>query len=315
MRVFLAGATGAIGKRLVPMLVGAGHQVMAMTRTADKADGLRQLGAEPVVLDAFDRAGVIAAVRAAAPDAVVHQLTAIPETVDFRTFGESFAVTNRLRTEGLDNLLAGAHEAGAQHFIAQSFAGWPYAREGGPVKTEEDALDPAPSAGFRDTLAAIKTLEDRMSRESGLRCVALRYGILYGPGTSIAPGGAVYEAVKARKVPVVGGGGGIWSFTHIDDAAGSTVAALAREARGIFNAVDDEPAAVREWLPYLAKVVGAGRPWRVPAFIARWVIGRTGVEMMTEIRGASNAKAKRELGWQPAVPSWREGFRELASGA
>jgi 2-alkyl-3-oxoalkanoate reductase len=311
MRVFVAGASGAIGGRLVPMLMEAGHAVVAMTRTADKADAIRASGAEPVLADALDADSVGAAVRAAEPKAVVHQLTALSSmTGNPRKFAEDFALTNRLRTEGTDHLLAAARAAGARRFVAQSYAGWPYAREGGPVKSEDDPLDPDPPAAARDALDAMRYLDRIVPGAEGIEGVVLRYGGFYGPGTGIARGeeSALIEAIRKRRFPVVGGGTGVWSFVHIDDAASATLAALDRGAPGIYNVVDDDPAPVSEWLPALADAIGAKPPRRVPTWIGRLAGGEMAVSLMTQVRGASNAKAKRELGWQPEHPSWREGF-------
>ena len=301
MRVFVAGATGAIGARLVPKLVERGHEVIGTSRSAEKARRLRALGAEAVVLDVLDRNAVREAVLAARPDAIVHQATALAGVSDFKHFDRSFAETNRLRAEGTDALLAAAAEAGVRRFIAQSYAGWPYAREGGPVKTEEDPLDPTPVPAMSETLAAMRHLEEAVVGTGGL---ALRYGGFYG-----SPDDAQLELVRKRRFPIVGDGGGIWSFVHLDDAAAATVLALERGDPGIYNVVDDEPAPVREWLPTLAATIGAKPPRRVPRWLARLLAGEAGVALMTEIRGASNAKAKGELGWTLRYPSWRQGFR------
>ena len=309
MKVFVAGGSGAVGTRLVPALIAAGHEVVATTRSAGKTDRLRELGAEPVVVDGLDREATIAAVRDSAAQAVVHQLTALSGATNFRRFDQEFALTNRLRTEGTDNLLAGARAAGVRRFVAQSFAGWPYAREGGAVKTEEDPLDPDPPKAQREALAAIRHLEAGVVGAGDLEGIALRYGGFYGPDNALGKGGFLLEQVRKRRVPIVGDGAGVWSFLHIDDAAGAVVAALERGAPGVYNVVDDEPARVSEWLPYLAQVIGAPPPRRVPVWLGRLVAGEVGVSMMTEIRGASNAKAKRELGWQPSWPTWRDGFR------
>jgi 2-alkyl-3-oxoalkanoate reductase len=306
MRVFVAGATGAIGARLVPQLVERGHEVIGTSRSAGKVERLRALGAEPVLLDLLDREAVRAAVLAAQPDAIVHEATALTGLSDFKHFDRSFAQTNRLRTEGTDTLLVAAREAGVGRFVAQSFAGWPYAREGGSVKTEEDRLDPTPVSAMHETLAAIRHLEQAVVAAGGL---VLRYGGLYG-----SPEDAQLELVRKRRFPLVGDGGGVWSFVHLDDAAAATVLALERGAPGIYNVVDDEPAPVREWLPALATAIGAKPPRRVPRWLARIVAGEAGVALMTEIRGASNQKAKRELGWTLRHPSWRKGFSELLTG-
>ena len=301
MRIFLAGATGAIGQHLVPALVAAGHSVVAMIRSQSKTDLVGLMGASPVIADAFDASAVLAAVRQAEPEIVIHQLTAIPPNANFRTFDRDFALTNRLRREGLNNLLAAARSAGASRFIAQSFVGWTYAREGGPVKTEEDPLDPH----------AIRSLETTVLETTDLECLALRYGILYGPGSSIArDGGYLVKLVRRRRLPIIGRGTGIWSFIHLDDVAAATVRALDHGAPGVYNVVDDDPAAVMQWLPVLAEAVGAKPPFRVPVFVGRLVAGEGSVIVMNEIRGASNAKAKRALDWQLIFPSWRDGFRK-----
>jgi 2-alkyl-3-oxoalkanoate reductase len=309
MRIFVAGATGAIGQRLVPMLVANGHAVIGTTRTSAKADALRVAGASPIVLEALDPGAVTEALIRAEPDVVVHQLTALAGFTDFRKFDEGFAMTNRLRTEGTDNLLAGMREVGVRRLVAQSYAGWPHARVGGPVKTEEDPLDPDPPAALRRTLAAIQHLEAAVLHTDGVHGTVLRYGGFYGPGTSMDEGGIHLEVVRRRRFPIVGRGTGVTSFIHIDDAATATVAAIERGVVGLFNIVDDDPAPVAEWLPALAEAIGAKPPRHVPVWIARLFAGEHGVVMMTEVRGASNAKAKRVLGWRPAFPSWRDGFR------
>ena len=310
MKVFIAGGTGAIGKRLVPLLASAGHDVYATTRSAARVDELRRLGAEPVVLDILEREAVEAAIAAARPEVIVHQATALSNVGDFRKFAEEFRQTDRLRTEGTDNLLAAATSAGVRRVVAQSFTSWPYAKVGGPIKTEEDPLDLDPPEAARGMLAAIRHVEEQVSGAEGLGGVVLRYGGFYGPGTSLAAGGAHFEAIRKRKFPVVGSGAGIWSFAHIDDVATATKAAIESDVTGIFNVVDDEPAPVSEWLPYLAAAIGAKPPRHVPAWVGKLAVGDLGVSMMTEARGASNEKAKRELGWQLLYPSWRLGFRE-----
>jgi nucleoside-diphosphate-sugar epimerase len=300
MRVFVAGASGAIGTRLVPQLVDRGHDVIGSSRSAEKAERVRGLGAESVVLDLLDPAAVRGAVAAARPDAIVHQATALSGVSDFKHFDRSFAATNQLRTAGTDALLAAARESGVSHVVAQSYAGWPSAREGGPVKSEDDPLDPSPVAPMRDTLAAIRHVEESVIAAGG---VALRYGGFYG-----SPDDAQLEPVRRRRFPIVGDGSGVWSFVHLDDAAAATVLALERDATGIYNVVDDEPAPVREWLPALAAAIGAKPPRRVPRWLARLAAGEAGVVLMTEARGASNRKAKEELGWTLRHPSWRQGF-------
>jgi 2-alkyl-3-oxoalkanoate reductase len=310
MKVFIAGGTGAVGKRLVPLLASAGHHVTATTRSAGKVHDLRRLGADPVVLDILDREALEAAIDAARPEVIVHQATALSDIGDFRKFAEEFAQTDRLRTEGTDNLLAAATAAGVRRVVAQSFTSWPYARIGGPVKSEEDPLDLDPPEAARGMLAAIRYLEEHVTGTDGLEGVALRYGGFYGPGTSITEGGAHFEAIRKRKFPVVGSGAGLWSFVHIDDVASATKAAIESDLTGIFNIVDDEPAPVSEWLPYLAAAIGAKPPRHVPAWVGKLAVGELGVSMMTESRGASNEKAKRELGWELRYPSWRLGFKE-----
>ena len=310
MRVFIAGATGAIGQRLVPLLVDAGHQVTGTTRTPEKMDGLQLAGATPLLLDGRDGPAVRRAVLDSTPEVVIHQMTALSGDLDFRHFAKTFAETNRLRTETTDRLIEAAVEAGARRFIAQSFTGWPNEQSGSPVKTEEDPLLANPAGPVKETVEAILHLEGVTTGSAGIEGLALRYGGFYGPGNALGKGGAMLEAVAKGQVPVVGGGTGIWSFIHIEDAAGATALAVDRGAPGVYNIVDDEPAPVSEWLPYLAEVIGARPPRRVPAWLARLIVGGPMVTMMTKIRGSSNAKAKRELGWDLRYPSWRVGFRE-----
>jgi nucleoside-diphosphate-sugar epimerase len=308
MRIFLAGATGAVGSRLVPLLVNAGHDVTGTTRSPAKAEALRKAGAEPVIADGLDRSAIVAAVVAARPDAIVHELTGLSGLSNLRDFDGVFALTSRLRTEATDHLLEGARQAGARRFVAQSYAGWPYARTGGPVKTEDDPLDPDPVPSMSKTHAAIRQLEATVTGAEWIDGIVLRYGGFYGPGTGMVRDGEQVELVHKRRFPIVGDGAGVWSFVHIDDAAAATLAALERGAPGIYNVVDDDPAPVREWLPALAEAAGAKPPRHVPRWLGRLAAGEAVATMMTEIRGASNAKARRELAWQPAWPSWREGF-------
>jgi len=310
VKVFIAGSTGAMGKILVPLLLECGHEVVALSRTSRKVRELEALGARVAVADALDRDGLATAIRRAEPEVIVHQLTALTGVGNFRKLDKEFALTNRLRTEATDTMLAAARQVGARRFIAQSFCGWPFAREGGLVKTEEDSLDPSPPTNFSATLEAIRYLEETVRRTEDLQAVALRYGIFYGPGTAIARDGPIVELVRKRRMPIVGDGAGIWSFIHVHDAARATVEAVSRGAPGIYNIVDDEPAPASSWLPFLANVLGARPPWRVPVWLGRLAIGDGGVSMMTKIRGGSNAKAKRELGWQPIHPTWRRGFVE-----
>jgi nucleoside-diphosphate-sugar epimerase len=307
MRVFVAGATGAIGKQLVPRLVAAGHEVVGMTRSESKQAMLYELGAVPVVADALDPHQVQEAVGRARPDVIVHQLTAIG-AVDLRHFDRDFALTNHLRTEGTDHLLSAGQAVGVRRFVAQSNGAWLYARTGGAVKSEEDPLDPSPAREMRAMVAAIRHLEQAVLGARWTEGIVLRYGAFYGPGTSMAPGAEQFEVVRKRKFPLVGDGGGVWSFIHIADAAEATVAAVEHGSRGVYNVVDDDPAPVAKWLPALAQTLGAKKPVRVPRLVGRLFAGETAAVMMTELRGASNAKAKRELGWRPAHPSWRQGF-------
>jgi nucleoside-diphosphate-sugar epimerase len=306
MRVLVAGATGAIGKQLVPRLVEAGHEVHGMTRSESKQAMLGELGAVPVVADALDPDQVAEAVGRARPDVIVHQLTAIG-SVDPRHLERDFAPTNRLRTEGTDHLLSAGQAVGVRRFVAQSNALW-YVRTGGPVKSEEDPLDTNPPREARTALAALRHLEQAVLGADWTEGIVLRYGGFYGPGTSMAPGEEQLELVRKRKFPLVGDGGGVWSFIHVADAAEATVAAVEHGNRGVYNVVDDDPAPVAEWLPALAQTLGAKKPMRLPRFIVRLFAGEAAVVMMTDVRGASNAKAKRELAWHPAHPSWRQGF-------
>jgi 2-alkyl-3-oxoalkanoate reductase len=309
MKVFVAGATGAIGRQLVPMLVKAGHDVVGMTRTPAKRGLLADMGARPVVADALDPEAVGRAVREAEPEVIVHQLTAIPSSLNMRNIDREFALTNRLRTEGTEHLLSAARAAGARRFVAQSIAAY-LVRSGGLVKTEQDPLDPDPPASYRATLDAIRHLERAVTGADRVEGLVLRYGFFYGPGTGLAtePPGAMAEMIRRRLFPIVGGGTGVWSLVHIEDAAAATVDAVERGAPGVYHVVDDEPAPIAEWLPAFAAAVGAKPPWRLPRWLGRLAAGEAVVTMMTEARGASNAKAKRELGWRPRYPSWRQGF-------
>jgi nucleoside-diphosphate-sugar epimerase len=308
MRVFVAGASGAIGKRLVPQLLDGQHQVVAMTRTEKNASALRALGAETVVVDAFDRTAVLEAVKRAEPEVLIHQLTALTGVKDFKNFDREFEMTNRLRTEGTDHLLAGATAAGTRRVIAQSYCGWSYDRSGSGPKTETDPLDPMPPKNQAQSLKAIRYVEQAVLIADGLQGIALRYGNLYGPGTGFARDGDIAAAVRKRAFPIVGNGAGVWSFIHVDDAASATVAAMTHGGPGVYNIVDDEPAPVSVWLPEFARAIGAGRPLRVPVWLGRLAAGEVGVSMMTQIQGASNARAKRELDWTPSYVTWRQGF-------
>jgi nucleoside-diphosphate-sugar epimerase len=312
MKVLVAGATGAIGRQLVPRLVANGHEVFGMTRSEAKVDEVRALGAKPVVADALDPEQVAAAVAASEPEAIIHQLTALSGDLSLRNIDRSFAMTNRLRTEGTDHLLSAARAAGVRRFLAQSIAIWPYGRSGGPVKDEAAPFDENPPPSVRQLVAAVRHLERAVTEADWTEGIVLRYGGFYGPGTSIASGGEQIEAIRKRRLPIVGEGGGVTSFIHIEDAAEATVAALERGRPGIYNIADDEPAPVREWLPEVARRIGAKPPRRIPRWVGRLLAGEAAVVMMTEVRGASNEKAKRELGWVPGHPSWRQGIPEAA---
>jgi nucleoside-diphosphate-sugar epimerase len=300
MRVFVVGASGAIGTRLVPQLIEHDHEVIGTCRSPNKAERLRALGAEAFVLDALDARAVREAVVTAEPNAIVHQATALANVKLGRNFDKMFARTNELRTKGTDALLAAAREAGVRRFVAQSFASYRYAREGGSIKTEEDRLDPTPPPNTEQSSAAMTYLEQAVTDFGG---IVLRYGGFYG-----AANDGLIEPVRKRQFPIVGDGGGVFSFIHLDDAATATVLALEHDGPAIYNIVDDEPAPVREWLPVLAEALGAKPPRRFPVWLARLFAGEAGVMLGTEARGASNAKAKRELGWSLRYPSWRQGF-------
>jgi len=307
MRVFVAGATGAVGTPLVRRLAAAGHTVIGMSRSPGKSDMLRRMGAEPAIADGLDATAVFDAVMAAKPDVIVHEMTGLHGLSDLRRFDRTFKVTNRLRTEGLDHLLAGARAAGARRIVVQSYCGGPYARTGAAVKSEEAPLDANPPAEQRRSLEAIRYLEDTTTAAAEIEGIVLRYGAFYGPATGMLDP-SVIDGLRRRRFPLIGNGNGWWSFTHTEDAAAATAIAVERGAPGIYNIVDDEPAPVCEWLPALASLIGAKRPLRLPAFLARWLAGKHLVVMMTEARAGSNAKAKRELGWQPVYASWRQGF-------
>ncbi|HEX4010061.1 MAG TPA: NAD(P)-dependent oxidoreductase [Solirubrobacteraceae bacterium] len=315
MKVFVAGASGVLGRALLPQLVTQGHEVVGMTRSASKQDLLRSLGARPVVADALDPDAVAQAVASAEPDVIVHELTALSGKMSARDMRHPdrsalALMTNRLRTEATDHLLAAGQAVGARRFVAQSFAAFRWARSGGPVQTEADPLDPNAPAALRVPLLGILHLEQAVTTIEWGEGLVLRYGGFYGPGTAVSrtPDAAMAAPLRKRRFPIVGDGGGVWSHVHIDDAATATLAAIDHGRPGIYNIVDDEPAPVREWLPVLASALGAKPPRHIPLWLARLAAGEAATLMMTEGRGAANAKAKRELGWQPRYASWRLGF-------
>lgn len=316
MKILLAGASGAIGQHLIPLLVTEHHEVYGAFRDPAHTDRVRSLGATPILFDALDAAAVQKAFSEIKPQAVINQLTAIPARIDLRHFDRDFALTNQLRTEGTRNLTTAAVNTGVEKFITQSFAGWPYAPKGIRLKTEEDDLDNNPPEKLKSTLEALQTMENTVLREPKFTGIVLRYGPLYGPHSSISrgnentPDGTLVEDILHHKVPLIGQGTGVWSFLHLHDAATATVAALNHGQRGIYNIVDDDPALVSDWLPYLAEIVGAKPPMHVPNAIAKFMVGDHAVALMNDIRGVSNEKAKRELHWTPKYSSWRQGFRE-----
>jgi 2-alkyl-3-oxoalkanoate reductase len=312
MRILIAGASGALGKRLVPLLVQAGHEVIGTTRSDVRAPQLRRLGAHPLTVNALDRDAVRQAVTDAKPEVVVHQLTAIANKADFGNLDRYFAATNELRTTGLDYLLDAAIAAGARRFVAQSFTGWTNPRTGTASKTEQDPLDDQPATKTTKTLAAIRHVEDTVGRATAIEGVALRYGLFYGPGNAISKDGEMATMVRTRRLPIIGSGEGLWSFIHIDDAATATRLAIESDVTGLYNIVDDEPATANQWLPYMAQVLGAKPPMRVPAWLVKPFVGEYIVNAMIANHGSSNAKAKRDLSWELAHPSWRTGFRDFA---
>lgn len=307
MKVFVAGATGVIGRQLVPRLLKSGHQVVGSTRTESGVVALAKIGADGVVLDALNADDVAKAIAGAEPDVIVNQLTAIG-SIDMRHFDRSFAATNLLRTRGTDHLLSAGHAVGVSAFVTASYTGWPYAPVGGPVKTETDPLDSNPAKGMSESLEALKHLEQVVTSATWTRGVVLRYGAFYGPGTSMAPGGEQLELIRKRKFPIVGKGTGVWSFIHVVDAAEATVRAVEGTVEGIYNIVDDEPARVSDWLPEIARQLGAKAPQKVPTWMGRLAAGPAAVRMLTEIRGASNEKAKQDLQWRLNHPTWRRGL-------
>lgn len=312
MRIFIAGATGALGSRLAHLLTEAGHEVFGSSRNEAGRAAVEARGAVGIVMDPLDRASVVAAVAEAKPDVIVHQLTALGSlSGNMKKWDQDFAMTNRLRTEATDHLLAAARESGVRRFVAQSYGGhWTNERTGGPVKSEADPLVDDPGKEARQTLAALKHVEQAVTSAPGIEGVVLRYGNFYGPGNAMSRDGEMGAMVRKGKFPVVGGGAGVWSWIHIDDAAAATVVAIERGAPGIYNIVDDDPAPIGEWLPYLAEQLDGKKPMRLPAWLAKPLIGQFGLSLMTTVRGSSNEKAKRELGWAPRWASWRDGFRD-----
>ena len=314
MRVFVAGATGAIGKRLVPQLVGAGHEVTSITRREENLAGLYEMGAEPVLCDVFDAGKLGSVLAQAEPDAVINELTDLPQSLNPRRLAEYYAANNRVRREGTRNLLSAARGAGVRRFLVQGSAYW-YAPTGGAVKTEEAPLYLDAPSPIGQAVQTIKDVEEAVLSAEGIEGIVLRYGMFYGPGTWYAKDGDVGRQVRKRRYPMIGRGEGTYSFIHVDDAASATVAALERARPGVYNVVDDEPATAAEWMPLYAEALGAKRPPRVPAFLARLITGEALVGWMLGLRGASNEKIKRELGWHPQYESWRQGFFEDAATA
>jgi nucleoside-diphosphate-sugar epimerase len=308
MKVLIAGGSGAIGTRLIPDLIAQGHEVTALTRSERRKAGLEELGARALIADALDGPAVMKAVTGAEPEVVIAQLTALTGVTSLRRFDKVFALTNRLRIEGTDHLLAAAQAAGARRFIVQSYGNWNFERTGGPAKTEEDAFDPAPPRTQIESMAALRHLEAAVREAEGIEALALRYANFYGPGTSYGLDGEITALVRKRAFPIIGDGAGVWSFVHIDDAAALTLAALEHGRPGVYNVADDEPAPVAQWLPYFAEVSGAKAPMHVPAWLGRMAAGEAVVSMMTRIRGAANGLAKREFDWEPRHRSWRQGF-------
>jgi 2-alkyl-3-oxoalkanoate reductase len=308
VRVFVAGATGAVGRPLVPKLVAAGHEVTGMTRSESKAEDVRRAGARAVVADVFDVDALGAAMEEARPEVIVHELTALPDRIDFRK-ADTYAATNRVRTEGTRNLIDAARTAGARRIVCQSIA-FAYRMDGEGLKTENDPLLSEAAGAFGSGVRALREMEAMVLGADGLDGLVLRYGFFYGPGTYYAADGTSTDDVRRRRMPIVGKGSGVFSFIHVDDAADATVAAVERGAPGVYNVTDDEPAPMREWVPVFAEAADAKPPRRVPVWLARFVAGKDVSNFAVELRGASNEKAKRELGWEPAHPTWRSGFGE-----
>jgi 2-alkyl-3-oxoalkanoate reductase len=310
MKVLVAGATGGIGQSLVPQLMAAGHEVTGMIRSESSAAALRAQGANVVLADGLDGAAVKEAVASVRPEVVVHQMTALRGSIDFKKFDESFALTNRLRTEGTDHLLAASQAAGVRRFVVQSYAGWNIKPGPSRLGTEADGLNPNPLPATRETVAAMKHLESVVTNADGIEGVVLRYASFYGPTADLGKGGSVVELIKKRRMPIIGDGSGVWSFIHYDDAAAVTVKAIESSATGIYNIADDDPAPISVWLPELANILGAKRPFKVPAWVGKLAVGDVGVAAFTTWRGVDNALAKQTFDWQPGYSSWREGFRK-----
>ncbi|MEU4601806.1 NAD(P)-dependent oxidoreductase [Kribbella sp. NPDC023972] len=310
MKVLVAGATGGLGRSLVPKLVAAGHEVTGMIRSESGAAGVRAQGADVVLADGLDAAAVKSAVDSVRPEVVVHQMTALKGGIDLKRFDQSFALTNRLRTEGTDNLLAASQAAGVRRFVVQSYAGWNLQHGGSATKTEADPLDPDPVPAQRQTMAGIKYLESAVTNADGIEGIALRYASFYGPTGDIGQGGSIVELIRKRKLPLIGDGAGVWSFIHYDDAADATVKAIESDATGIYQIADDDPAPAAVWLPEFARILGAKPPRHIPTWLARLAVGDAGVAAFTTIRGVDNTLAKATFNWQPGYASWREGFRK-----
>jgi nucleoside-diphosphate-sugar epimerase len=311
MKVFIEGASGVLGRQLIPLLVADGHDVVALTRSREKAEDLHELGAEPLVGDGLDRTAVTRAVREAEPEVVIHQMTGLSSVTSFENLDRELAATNRLRTEGTDILLEAARGAGARRAIVQSYGLWSFPEAEGRAATEEDTPDPDPPATLADTVGAVRYVESTVPAADGIEGLALRYGLFYGPETGLSADGALTEAVRQGQWPIVGDGAGAYSFIHVEDAATATLAALERGAAGIYNVADDEPAPAAVWVAGLAEMLGAEPPKRVPEEVALPVAGEYPVYLSTRLSGLSNEKAKRELGWSPRYATWREGFQSM----
>ncbi len=310
MKVLVAGATGGLGRSLVPQLVAAGHEVTGMIRSGSGAAGVRAFGADVVLADGLDADAVRAAVESVRPEVVVHQMTALKGGIDFKHFDDSFALTNKLRTVGVDNLIVAAQAAGVRRFVVQSYAGWNLQHGGSATKTEADPFDPNPAPAQRQTMAGIKHLESAVLNADGLEGVALRYASFYGPTADLGKGGSMVELVQKRRLPIIGDGTGVWSFIHYDDAAAATVKAVESDVTGVFQIADDDPAQAAVWLPEFARILGAKAPRHIPSWLGRLAVGDVGVAAFTEIRGADNTLAKKTFDWQPGYASWRQGFSQ-----